>query len=223
LQETAAFKARTHRPELHEIFRSMVSNWGLVLCGMMLVSMTTVSFYLITVYTPTFGKSVLHLSSTDALVVTALIGISNFIWLPVMGALSDRIGRRPLLLGVTVLTILTAYPALHWLVQAPSFGRMLEVELWLSFLYASYNGAMVVALAEVMPEDVRTVGFSLAYSLATALFGGFTPAIATGLIAYTGDKSAPGWWMTLAAACGLFATLVLYRRQERRLLHMAGA
>ncbi|MYN41552.1 MFS transporter [Duganella sp. FT109W] len=223
LQETAAFQARKRRPELHEIFRSMVSNWGLVLCGMMLVSMTTVSFYLITVYTPTFGKTVLHLSSTDALVVTALIGISNFIWLPVMGALSDRIGRRPLLLGVTVLTILTAYPALHWLVQAPSFGRMLEVELWLSFLYASYNGAMVVALAEVMPEDVRTVGFSLAYSLATALFGGFTPAIATALIAYSGDKSAPGWWMTLAAVCGLCATLVLYRRQERRLLHVAGA
>ncbi len=219
LQETEAFKTRTRRPELHEIFRSMVSNWGLVVSGMMLVSMTTVSFYLITVYTPTFGKSVLHLSSTDALVVTALIGISNFIWLPLMGALSDRIGRQPLLVCFTVLTILTAYPALHWLVQAPSFDRMLGVELWLSFLYASYNGAMVVALTEVMPVDVRTVGFSLAYSLATALFGGFTPAIATGLIEYSGDKAAPGWWMTLAAVCGLFATLLLYRRQARQQQH----
>ena len=221
LQETEAFKARKHRPELHEIFRSMVSNWGLVISGMMLVSMTTVSFYLITVYTPTFGKNVLHLSSTDALVVTALIGISNFIWLPLMGALSDRIGRQPLLVCFTVLTILTAYPALHWLVQSPSFGRMLEVELWLSFLYASYNGAMVVALTEVMPVEVRTVGFSLAYSLATALFGGFTPAIATGLIEYSGDKAAPGWWMTLAAVCGLFATLLLYRRQARQQQHAA--
>jgi MHS family citrate/tricarballylate:H+ symporter-like MFS transporter len=90
---------------------------------------------------------------------------------------------------------------------------MLIVELWLSFLYASYNGAMVVALTEVMPVDVRTAGFSLAYSLATALFGGFTPAIATGLIAYTGDKAAPGIWMSLAAICGLLATLVLYRNK----------
>ncbi|MDH6592648.1 MHS family citrate/tricarballylate:H+ symporter-like MFS transporter [Variovorax sp. TBS-050B] len=213
LQETDAFLARRHRPGAREIFRSMVANWGLVVAGMLLVSMTTVSFYLITVYTPTFGKAVLHLSTTDALVVTLCVAVSNFFWLPVMGALSDRVGRKPLLVAFTVLTILTAYPALQWLVGAPSFARMLEVELWLSFLYASYNGAMVVALTELMPVDVRTAGFSLAYSLATALFGGFTPAIATGLIGMTGDKAAPGLWMTAAAICGLAATLVLYRRQ----------
>ncbi|MDY7545215.1 MFS transporter [Glaciimonas sp. CA11.2] len=212
LQETEEFLARKTKPNMREILRSMVDNWGLVVAGMMLVSMTTVSFYLITVYTPTFGKSVLKLSTTDALVVTFCIGISNFIWLPIMGALSDRIGRRPLLLVFTVLTILTAYPTLSWLVAAPSFERMLIVELWLSFLYASYNGAMVVALTEVMPVDVRTVGFSLAYSLATAIFGGFTPAIATGLIQMTGNKAAPGLWMSFAAICGLIATLVLYRK-----------
>jgi len=100
-----------------------------------------------------------------------------------------------------------------WLVNDATFTKMLVVELWLSFLYASYNGAMVVALTEVMPVDVRTAGFSLAYSLATAIFGGFTPAIATGLIEITGDKGAPGLWMSFAAICGLIATLVLYRKQ----------
>lgn len=214
LQETDEFLARKHRPNTREIFRSVVDNWGIVLAGMMLVAMTTVSFYLITVYTPTFGKSVLKLSTTDSLVVTFCVGISNFIWLPIMGALSDRVGRRPLLVVFTVLTILTAYPAISWLVAAPSFERMLEVELWLSFLYASYNGAMVVALIEVMPVHVRTVGFSLAYSLATAIFGGFTPAMATWLIGVTGDKAAPGWWMTFAAVCGLIATSILYRRKS---------
>ncbi len=212
LQETDEFLARKHKPDLQEILHSVATNWGIVVAGMMLVAMTTVSFYLITVYTPTFGKSVLKLSTVDALVVTFCVGISNFIWLPIMGALSDRIGRRPLLIVFTVLTILTAYPTLSWLVAAPSFDRMLMVELWLSFLYASYNGAMVVALTEVMPVHVRTVGFSLAYSLATAIFGGFTPAIATGLIQYTGDKAAPGIWMTAAAICGLIATLILYRK-----------
>ncbi|MGS0742619.1 tricarballylate/proton symporter TcuC [Glaciimonas sp. GG7] len=212
LQETEEFLARKHKPNMRQILRSMVDNWGLIVAGMMLVSMTTVSFYLITVYTPTFGKAVLKLTTTDALIVTFCVGVSNFIWLPVMGALSDRVGRRPLLLVFTILTILTAYPTLSWLVAAPSFERMLMVELWLSFLYASYNGAMVVALTEVMPVDVRTVGFSLAYSLATAIFGGFTPAIATGLIEFTGNKAAPGLWMSFAAVCGLIATLVLYRK-----------
>jgi MHS family citrate/tricarballylate:H+ symporter-like MFS transporter len=213
LQETEAFLARKHRPGTREIFRSMVDNSGIVVAGMMLVVMTTVSFYLITVYTPTFGKSVLKLTSADSLIVTFCVGVSNFIWLPVMGALSDRVGRRPLLLVFTLLTLATAYPTLSWLVAQPSFGRMLEVELWLSFLYASYNGAMVVALTEIMPVNVRTSGFSLAYSLATALFGGFTPAVSTWLIDVLHDKAAPAYWMTFAAACGLVATLVLYRRQ----------
>ena len=213
LQETDEFLARKHRPDVREIFHSMIKNWGIVIAGMMLVVMTTVSFYLITVYTPTFGMKVLKLSAVDSLTVTFCVGISNFFWLPVMGAWSDRVGRRPLLLGFTVLTILTAYPALAWLVVAPTFARMLMVELWLSFLYGSYNGAMVVALTEVMPVAVRTAGFSLAYSLATALFGGFTPAVSTWLIKATGDKAAPGLWMVFAAGCGLAGTLILYRRK----------
>ena len=89
---------------------------------------------------------------------------------------------------------------------------MLGVLLWLSFFFGVYNGAMVAALTEVMPAHVRVAGFSLAYSLATALFGGFTPAISTWLIQASGDKAAPGWWMSFAAACGLAATLYLYRR-----------
>jgi MFS family permease len=215
LQETEEFLARKHRPEMGEIMKSMLSNWGIVLAGMGMVIMTTVSFYMITAYTPTFGKEVLKLSSIDALVVTVFVGLSNLVWLPLSGALSDRIGRRPVLLFFTILTILTSYPAVQWLVADPSFLRLLGVELWLSFLYGSYNGAMVVALTEVMPVEVRTTGFSLAYSLATTI-GGFTPAISTYLIHVTGNKAAPGAWMAVAAVCGLIATLVLYRSTEAR-------
>jgi MFS transporter, MHS family, citrate/tricarballylate:H+ symporter len=211
LQETEVFLARKHRPNASEIFHSMVRNWGIVFAGMMLVVMTTVSFYLITVYTPTFGRSVLKLTASDSLIVTFCIGVSNLFWLPVMGALSDRVGRKPLLIGFTVLTILTAYPVMAWLVDVPTFQKMLIAELWLSFLYGSYNGAMVVALTEVMPIDVRTSGFSLAYSLATAIFGGFTPAISTYLIEATGNRGAPGLWMSFAAVCGLIGTWMLYR------------
>jgi hypothetical protein len=104
---------------------------------------------------------------------------------------------------------------MQWLVGAPSFATLLVVELWLSTLYAWYNGAMVVALTELMPVHVRTTGFSMAYSLAT-LVGGFTPAISTWLIHTTGDKAAPGAWMSVAAVCGMVATLFLYRSKATR-------
>jgi metabolite-proton symporter len=211
LQETEEFLARKHRPAVREILRSLAANWRLVTVGMMLVTMTTVSFYMITAYTPTFGNAVLHLKSKDNLIVTLWVGISNLIWLPIMGALSDRIGRRPLLFTCTALALGTAYPGLSWLVENPSFSRLLTVELWLSFLYASYNSAMVVFLTELMPAKVRASGFSLAYSLATAIFGGFTPAICTYLIQKTGNRAIPGIWLSFAAMVGLVA-VVLSRR-----------
>ncbi|MCG8908298.1 MFS transporter [Pseudomonas sp. DP-17] len=215
LEETAEFQKRKHHPSLGEVLRSIGQNFGLVLAGTAMVVMTTVSFYLITAYTPTFGRNELHLSDFDSLLVTMCVGLSNFIWLPLMGAVSDRVGRKPLLLTATVLALVTAYPMLSWLVAEPSFARLLEVELWLSFLYGSYNGAMVVALTEVMPADVRTTGFSLAYSLATATFGGFTPAVCTWLIHALDNKAAPGIWLSGAAALGLLATLVLFRKGAR--------
>jgi MHS family citrate/tricarballylate:H+ symporter-like MFS transporter len=106
------------------------------------------------------------------------------------------------------------YPALALLARDPTFGRMVAVELWLSLLYAWYNGAMVVALTEVVPASVRTSGFSLAYSLATTL-GGSSLAISTWLIQATGDKASPGYWMSFAALCGLVATLYLYAGKPR--------
>ena len=212
LAETEEFAKRKHRPGMREVFNTLAQNWVIVVAGMLMVALTTTAFYLITVYAPTFGKTVLHLSTADSLLVTLLVGVSNFCWLPLGGALSDRIGRRPVLLTMSGLTLATAYPALSLLVQAPTFTSMLLVLLWFSFLYGMYNGAMVAALTEIMPAEVRVAGFSLAYSLATAVFGGFTPAISTALIQYTGDKAAPGYWMSFAALCALCATLFLYRK-----------
>ena len=207
LKETNQFLARKVHPATSEILRSLAANWRVVLIGTMLITMTTVSFYLITAYTPTYGSTVLHLAMVDNLIVTLCVGASNLFWLPVMGALSDRIGRRPLLIACTVLALASAYPAMLWLVGAPSLSRLLSVELWLSFVYGSYNGAMIVFLTEMMPAKVRTTAFSLAYSLATAIFGGFTPAISTYLIHVTGNRAVPGLWLSFAAVMGLLAAL----------------
>jgi MFS family permease len=205
LQETPEFAARAHHPRPADIYLSLLTHWRIILLGVAMALMTTVSFYTITAYTPTYGRSILRLADSDALLVTICVGVSNLLWLPIMGALSDRTGRRPLLLVFAALAVLTAYPAMSWLVDQPSFVRLLDVELWLSFLYAGYNGAMVVYLTEIVPADVRTSGFSVAYSLATTI-GGSTPLIATYLIHSTGDRAMPGAWLSIAAAMAFTST-----------------
>jgi hypothetical protein len=73
---------------------------------------------------------------------------------------------------------------------------------------------MVVFLTELMPREVRASGFSLAYSMATAIFGGFTPMICTYLIEKTKNQAIPGAWLTVAAAISLTGALIAARRQQ---------
>ena len=173
LKETDAFAARQVHPSLREIGKTLARNTGVIATGMAMVMMTTVCFYLITAYTPTFGKEVLHLAPNDTLVVTMCVGASNLLWLT----------------------------------SAPSFARLLTVELWLSFIFGAYNGANVVYLTEIVPARVRASGFSLAYSLATCV-GGFTPLVCTWLIGTTHNKAMPGVWLSAVACLALAAIVV---------------
>jgi metabolite-proton symporter len=214
LKETAAFEANKNRPTASEILALVAENWAIILRGALLSTLTTTTFYFITAYTPTFGKQVLHLDIGGVLLVTIAVGLSNFIWLPIGGAISDRVGRRPIMLTLSILALVTAYPAMEWLVTAPSFPRLLCVLLWFSFIFGVYNGGMIPFLAEIMPFRVRTAGFSLAFSLATAIFGGFTPAMSTYLIHVSGNPAMPALWLGLAAALALAAALPAGRVAE---------
>ncbi|MGY3442184.1 MULTISPECIES: tricarballylate/proton symporter TcuC [unclassified Bradyrhizobium] len=211
LEETPAFLAMKKHPTASEVFASAVANWRIVILGMMIAVLTTTTFYFVTVYTPTFGKAVLKLSTQDALLVTLLVAVTNFIWNPVGGALSDRLGRKPVLLAIACLSLVTAYPALHWLVTEPTFGKMLAVEMMFSFYFGVYSGTMLGALVEIVPAHVRTTCFSLAFALAAGLFGTFTPFASTWLIQQTGDKASPGYWLMCAALLGIVAALIVYR------------
>ncbi|MDH2351465.1 MFS transporter [Bradyrhizobium sp. SSUT112] len=211
LEETPAFLAMKKHPTANEVFASALANWRIVLLGMMIAVLTTTTFYFVTVYTPTFGKTVLKLSTQVALLVTLLVAVTNFFWNPVGGALSDRIGRKPVLITIACLSLVTAYPALHWLVAAPTFGKLLAVEMMFSFYFGVYSGTMLGALVEIVPAHVRTTCFSLAFALAAALFGTFTPFASTLLIEHTGDKASPGFWLMFAAFLGIIAASVVYR------------
>ena len=99
LKETDEFMACTSRPGMGEIRELLAMHWTIVLLGALLVTMTTVSFYMITAHTPTFfGAAVLHLAGREGALPRRpmRVGASNLLWLPVMGSLSDRIGRRPI-------------------------------------------------------------------------------------------------------------------------------
>jgi MFS transporter, MHS family, citrate/tricarballylate:H+ symporter len=214
LEETPEFLAQKKHPTTSEILNSMVANWQTVFLGMNLVALTTVMFYFITVYTPTFGQTELKLTAYDSLLVAVCVAITNFIWLPVGGAISDRVGRKIVLLTIALLAFATAYPALRWLVANPSFGNMLAVELLFSFYFGMYNGAMVAALSEIVPSHVRASGFSLAFSLAAALFGTFTPLVSKFLPQATGNQASPGYWLMFAAYCSIMATAAFYRTNQ---------
>jgi MFS transporter, MHS family, citrate/tricarballylate:H+ symporter len=211
LEETPAFLAMKKHPSTSEVFASAAINWKIIVLGMMMAVLTTTTFYFVTVYTPTFGKTVLKLTTQEALIVTLMVAVTNFIWNPVGGAVSDRLGRKPVLLAIAGLSFLTAYPALHWLVVAPTFGKMLTVEMMFSFYFGVYSGTMLGALVEVVPKHVRTTCFSMAFALAAGLFGTFTPFASTWLIDHTGDKAAPGYWLMCAAALGIISAIVIYR------------
>ncbi len=207
LQETEAFLAQTRRPSGGDVVRILLRHWRTVLKGMLLVPLSATSFYFITVYTPTYSRSVLGLGATGGLVLAFFVGLSNFVWLPVTGWVSDRVGWRPVMLTCTLASLALGYPAMRWLAAAPSYTRLAVVCLGLSLVYAACNGVVTALLADIMPSEVRTTGFAFSHAVSVAIFGGFTPAICTWLIHTTGDVAMPGVWLSASAVLTLVAVL----------------
>src|ERR1700710_935879 len=211
LEETPAFLAMKKHPTTSEVFASAVANWRIVILGMMMAGLTTTTFYFITVYAPGFGKQ-LNLSPTGTLLVTLLVAVTNFIWNPVGGALSDRIGRKPVLLTIAGLAFVTAYPALSGVAAGPTLVQLLAVQMMFSFYFGVYSGTMLGCLVEIVPAHVRTTCFSIAFALAAGIFGTATPFVATKLIEMTHqDKASPAYWLMFGAALGIIAALTVYR------------
>ena len=108
LTETEAFQRQTARPGPGELVGQLAKNWQVVALGAVMSILTTTAFYLITAYTPTYGKEALHLSVTGNMWTTLFVGLSNFIWLPIGGAISDRCGRALLLVAMPIAIMATS-------------------------------------------------------------------------------------------------------------------
>jgi MFS transporter, MHS family, proline/betaine transporter len=171
----------------------------------------TVSYYIALSYMPTFLQKQVGLPRTQALWVTTAGLLVLVVAAPILGRLSDRIGRKPLLLTACAAFVLLPYPLFARLLSQPSLGVALSVQLMLALAIAVFSGPGPAAIAEIFPTQVRSTWMSAGYSVAVALFGGFAPYIATWLIAHTGSAVAPSFYVMAAA---MVSMAVIARMEE---------
>ncbi len=216
LLESEEFAKRKTHPTLKQIFSQLVDNWRIILLCMVLTMLSNTLFYMFTVFMPNHGRLNLHLSENDGFYSTCLIAIIGFALYPLMGALSDKIGRKKQMAFFAIATILLCYPIFYWWTSAPSLNRLLIAELLICVLHAGYNGAFVANSIEIVSPEIRGISFSLSYALSIAIFGGFTPLISTVLVHKTHNNAAPAFWLLFTAVCSLLGVLYQSYRQKHK-------
>ena len=140
---------------------------------------------------------------------TISMGFATLI-IPLAGVISDRIGRKPLMIGTALATVLFAHPLFRMLLN-PSFASMLTGQLGLATLFAFYLGAAPAAGAESFHARVRCTGTAVSHNVTMAVLGGTAPMLVTWFIAWTGDTMSPAHYLTAAA---LVSALVAFGIRE---------
>jgi len=188
-----------------------------VLQGAGVTLLWSVAYHICFAYLPTFATKELGFATTDALLANTIALAAVILLSPVAGALSDRIGRKPLLISATLMFALATYPLLSWLQRSHGLTTLLLVGLSFAVALAMYNGPGPAALSELFPTSTRYTGLSVGYNISAALFGGFSPFVATYLIELTGQKVAPAYFVTACAVLTLL-TLISLRESFRQRL-----
>jgi MHS family proline/betaine transporter-like MFS transporter len=186
-----------------------------VLLALGISIISNASFYILT-YIPTYGVKTLHLPASTGFTATLIGGAVLAIGCPLFGHWSDKLSR-PLLMVVTCwLFVLTPYLA-FWLMAAfPSLAACILAVTWLNLIKAGYSGVLPSLMSEQFPVEVRAIGVSLGYSLSVSIFGGLAPLTATWLIAVTGDKLSPSYYLIFCALLSLAALTAIQRRRRSR-------
>lgn len=175
----------------------------------------TVSFYVFLTYMPTYTRTQLHLSPAQSLWASTASLLALVVLVPLMGALSDRIGRKKLLLGSCALCFVIPIPAFYVLTQGYGFGVVVMIQIGFAFAISLFSGPGPAAIAEIFPTRGRSTWMSSSYALAVAIFGGFAPFISQWLIDTTGSKMAPVAYVMSAAAIS-FVTILGLRETAHR-------
>ena len=201
-QRLEAKECATHAPirELLTVHRRSV------MIGIGATCLNAVAFYLLLSYMPTYLSMEMGMSERDSFIAST-VSLATYIGLIfLMGKLSDRFGRKTMLVMASVLFLGLTFP-LFSLLGNSSLIVILMIQIAFGAILAMNDGTLPCFLAEIFPTRVRFSGFAFSFNIANALFGGTAPFIATWLIHMTGNKMAPAWYLLAAAAVALVAML----------------
>ncbi|MFG3072812.1 glycine betaine/L-proline transporter ProP [Streptomyces sp. NPDC048225] len=205
LEETPAFAAEVEKAEAtrHKVpLREMITGqWRALLLCVGLVLVFNVTDYMLLSYMPSYLTSELKYDETHGLLVVLAVMALMMIVQPFAGALTDRVGRRPVIAAGCAGFLLLSVPALLLIRE----GSLLAVALGmgaLGMLLVCFTASMPSALPALFPTRVRYGSLSIGFNVSVSLFGGTTPLVVTALIGATGNMMMPAYYMMAAAVIG---------------------
>jgi MHS family proline/betaine transporter-like MFS transporter len=217
IEETPEFK-RAAAVELEKSpFKALLKrDWKSLLPGIGVVAGSTGFNYVHKVYMPTYALTQLHFPPTSSYLGAAVTGLVQAITGPMFGALSDRLGRYRVLSIAFPAVCLTTYPLFLILNTWPVVTTLILVQALVGLLNAACLGPISALLAEIFPTGTRGTGLALSYNLSVTIFGGFAPLIVTAMIAATGNKLSPSFYVMATSVISIIAVLVFGCRVARK-------
>jgi MFS transporter, MHS family, proline/betaine transporter len=218
VNETEAFLELRPDKQENQFVSTITTHFKELFVCIGLYSGGTISFHVILLYMPTFATTQLHLSFGDALIAQS-IGLACLAALvPLFGALSDRIGREPILIAALLPYLGLVYPLFAWVHASPSFANLLIMQIVLCSLFGAFYGPFSTVLAEQFPARIRSTAIGIIANVAAVAFGGFAPFYVTWLIAATGSPIALAFYVTFGIAISLVSACFIVDRARE--LHL---
>ncbi|GAA5171313.1 MFS transporter [Pseudonocardia eucalypti] len=208
LEDTPAFQQLEEAASVSEspLRDVLTHHWQPIVRCFFLVLFYNVAVYAILFHMPSYLEATLKLPATTALLyILAMMLLIMFVIIPI-GALSDRVGRKPLIVTSAVGLIVLSYPAYLLLGRGTVGGTIAGLAI-LGVLLVLLLGTMSATLPALFDTDVRYGGFSIGYNLSTSLFGGTAPAIMTYLIVELDDPTLPGIYIAVASLISFFVVI----------------
>ena len=206
----------THETTQHPIAR-ISEHIGAILLSILVVLGGTISTYLVIFLSTTFAMTSLKFPPPVAFLIAAVNGLVTCVFSLVGGWLSDRYGRRVIMLLPRLVLLVGTYPAMRWLFDAPSAVSLLAVCSGMAAMVAVSGGASLAAVPEVFPARVRALGLSIAYAVGVAIFGGSTQLVVQWLVNAFHDPMVMAWYSIAASLLCLIGILLLPETAGRAL------